>query len=154
MNLEARIWPFTPCVYANKNSHNDGSNISFSEIGLALFYFRAAKAVVIASLPRHFPFVPRCRRFDRFPSASEDVKIPLLHCPLILGAGRCSSLEYRIDSWPLVPVLIMPTESLYPILSIPKQDIFGFLFERNRGDFPDRPFPDDKGTSMTSNIQR
>lgn len=39
----------------------------------------------------------------------------------------------------------MPTESLYPKLDIPNQDIWTFLFERKHGSFPDRPFPDDKG---------
>ena len=38
----------------------------------------------------------------------------------------------------------MPTESLYPKLTIPNQDIWSFLFERRNGEFPDRPFPDDK----------
>ncbi|MCJ1474600.1 hypothetical protein MMC13_003260 [Lambiella insularis] len=33
----------------------------------------------------------------------------------------------------------MPTESSYPSFEIPKQDLFGFLFERK-----DRPYPDDK----------
>ncbi len=36
----------------------------------------------------------------------------------------------------------MPTESLYPKIEIPNQDIWGFLFERK-----DRPFPDDKSES-------
>ena len=41
----------------------------------------------------------------------------------------------------------MPTESLYPSIDVPNQDIFGFLFERKHGPFPGRPFPEDKGES-------
>lgn len=34
----------------------------------------------------------------------------------------------------------MPAESLYPKFDIPKEDLWGFLFERK-----DRDYPDDKG---------
>jgi len=38
---------------------------------------------------------------------------------------------------------IMPTESKYPLIDIPKTDLWGFLFERK-----DKEYPDDKGTRL------
>lgn len=38
----------------------------------------------------------------------------------------------------------MPTESTYPSIDIPDVDVWGLLFERK-----DRPFPDDKGISLS-----
>ncbi|KAL6716170.1 hypothetical protein ACLMJK_005736 [Lecanora helva] len=48
----------------------------------------------------------------------------------------------------------MPTESLYPRISIPNTDIWGFLFERQTGPFPGRPFPDDKVIYVDADTDR
>lgn len=48
----------------------------------------------------------------------------------------------------------MPTESKYPEISIPNQDIWGFLFERKQGPFPERPFPDDKTIYVDADTNR
>lgn len=37
----------------------------------------------------------------------------------------------------------MPAESLFPKFEVPKEDLWGFLFERK-----DREYPDDKGTTL------
>ena len=48
----------------------------------------------------------------------------------------------------------MPTESQYPSISIPNQDIWGFLFERKDGPFPGKPFPDDKKIYIDADTNR
>jgi len=39
----------------------------------------------------------------------------------------------------------MPISSPYPTFEVPKQDIWGLMFERK-----DKPYPDDKGNNLAS----